>query len=135
MVKIESLLKTSFVHYNFFLDCHGGNTCCTPQNKCGMDEGDCDSNDDCEKGLKCGRDNCPYKTGNEWNKEDDCCYKPVDGKSFNLLRWFSIVLIFGEVLYIIKESYFALFLFQVLLNQNLERKEMLQVSLEYQFST
>ena len=84
-IKIESLLKSSFVQYDFLLVCHGGNKCCTPKNKCGIDEGDCDSDNDCEEGLKCGRDNCPDKTGNEWNKEDDCCYKPIYGKSFILL--------------------------------------------------
>ena len=67
----------------FLLGCNGGNTCCTPDNKCGEDEGDCDADNDCQDGLKCGIDNCSNKgngnPNNEWNAEDDCCYKPAKG--------------------------------------------------------
>merc|ERR1719394_1628839 len=37
---------------------HGGDSACTPDNKCGHTEGDCDKDDDCKDGLKCGTDNC-----------------------------------------------------------------------------
>ena len=72
----------------FSLGCQGGDTCCTPDNKCGEDEGDCDSDNDCQEGLKCGVDNCSNKgnanpkpfPNNEWDATDDCCYKPAKGK-------------------------------------------------------
>ena len=57
-------------------DCKGADSCCTPYNKCDVDEGDCDSKDDCKPGLLCGSDNCQIKTGLQWDTADDCCYKP-----------------------------------------------------------
>ena len=45
-------------------------------NKCRENEGDCDSDEDCLQGLKCGVDNCKQKSGLEWDSTDDCCYKP-----------------------------------------------------------
>jgi len=74
--------------------CQGGDVCCTPEKRCGLGEGDCDEDDDCEVGLKCGKDNCvnmgqamvgtefEWKSnGNpsphpnfEWDSTDDCCY-------------------------------------------------------------
>ena len=51
----------------------GHATFCTSQNPCGLNEGDCDSKDDCQTGLVCGDDNCPSHLGFEsWV---DCCYK------------------------------------------------------------
>ena len=41
--------------------------------KCGENEGDCDSDADCKAGLACGIDNCPA-WGN-FHPEADCCYK------------------------------------------------------------
>ena len=85
------------------LGCHGGNTCCTPDNKCGEDEGDCDTDNDCQDGLKCGEDNCSNKgngnPNNEWNAEDDCCYKP--GKMNVVLNYFFLKSIN------IRQSFFA----------------------------
>ena len=61
----------------FFLTvCTGGDSCCTPNNKCGEGEGDCDSDAECRRGLKCGQDNCKQKSGQQWDNSDDCCYKP-----------------------------------------------------------
>ena len=62
-----------------FLGCRGGDSCCTSGNRCDVDQGDCDSDDDCKIGLKCGRDNCPTKSGHQWDSTDDCCYKPMPG--------------------------------------------------------
>ncbi len=31
--------------------CRGGNSCCSPENRCYINEGDCDQNDDCTYGL------------------------------------------------------------------------------------
>ena len=56
--------------------CMGGDSCCTEENKCGEQEGDCDSDSQCLDGLKCGDNNCTNKTGMKWDSGDDCCYKP-----------------------------------------------------------
>jgi len=67
--------------------CRGGDHCCFVidhvfYNTCDEGEGDCDTDDDCKEGLKCGTNNCefdgwgiiPHSTG--WDIYDDCCYKP-----------------------------------------------------------
>ena len=46
--------------------------CCHVDNKCSEDEGDCDEDSDCESGLKCGSNNCPYGFPEEYG----CCYDP-----------------------------------------------------------
>ena len=64
--------------------------CCMPQqsvghehfcrsnfNPCGIDEGDCDSNYECQGGLVCGSNNCPPSLG--FDSEVDCCYQPTLG--------------------------------------------------------
>ena len=52
------------------------NSCCGHHYKCGENEGDCDSDHDCQGGLKCGTDNCPHGFANKYY---DCCYKPSTG--------------------------------------------------------
>ena len=42
-----------------------------------MDLGDCDHDEDCEDGLKCGFKMCPMDYP---NKNFDCCYKPNSKK-------------------------------------------------------
>ena len=64
----------------------GGNDCCSPTNRCGVREGDCDSNADCMEGLVCGEDNCNddlvayfggyLGEGAEFSSSDDCCTFP-----------------------------------------------------------
>ena len=44
---------------------------------CSENEGDCDSDNDCEQGLFCGSNNCPDYLG--FNSEVDCCYAPAVG--------------------------------------------------------
>ena len=44
---------------------------CTIDEPCGVDEGDCDGNDDCRNDLVCGSDNCPDSQGN--STTTDCC--------------------------------------------------------------
>jgi len=56
--------------------CSGGDSCCTSTNKCGVGEGDCDSDSDCQSGLVCGVDNC---SGSGFDSTDDCCYRPCTG--------------------------------------------------------
>ena len=60
--------------------CDGGDSCCTPGNKCAEDDGDCDNDSDCKVGLKCGNQNCSRKKGLHWEATDDCCYAPSSGK-------------------------------------------------------
>ena len=45
---------------------------CTPNNTCGLNEGDCDYHNDCQNGLSCGSNNCPISLG--FDPTSDCCY-------------------------------------------------------------
>ena len=61
--------------------------CCWPGDVCGIGEGDCDFDVDCEAGLKCGHDNCyhDFRTTdirNNWDVMADCCY----GNHFSILN-------------------------------------------------
>jgi len=58
--------------------CGPGNAdwaCCSETNKCGEGLGDCDSDSQCEEGLKCGKDNC-HDYGTFPSSSYDCCFKP-----------------------------------------------------------
>ena len=62
----------------FFLDCSESSSpkshfCCSTENKCGEFEGDCDNDDHCKAGLKCGDNNCPRAFE---DRSFDCCYDP-----------------------------------------------------------
>merc|ERR1712130_837551 len=49
--------------------------CCTPERPCRIGEGDCDSDDDCGYGLKCGDSNCAqFRPDN--SAKANCCYNP-----------------------------------------------------------
>ena len=49
-------------------------SCCSTENKCTHNEGDCDSNNDCEDGLVCGIDNCQdLNPGKPFPSGADCC--------------------------------------------------------------
>ena len=52
--------------------------CCTGGRPCGIGQGDCDYDSDCQYGLKCGTDNCyydfPTTYGFNWEIMADCCY-------------------------------------------------------------
>ena len=50
---------------------------CTSVTPCGEDEGDCDSDDECQDGLFCGLNNCNSTLG--FDSETDCCYTPIAG--------------------------------------------------------
>ena len=45
-------------------------SCCTIQSKCGIHEGDCDSDDECEGTLTCGIRNCDVHL---FPENADCC--------------------------------------------------------------
>ena len=45
-------------NFIFVGQCTGETDCCSKDNKCGIDEGNCKSDEDCKEGLKCGVGNC-----------------------------------------------------------------------------
>jgi len=59
---------------------------CSPEQTCKNGEGDCDNDDDCEKGLICGRNNCKKFNNGKWWEDNypdmkdtaDCCTKDID---------------------------------------------------------
>ena len=55
---------------------NGDMECCTEQTKCRIGEGDCDNDDQCMPGLKCGSsaDNCKMFDP-AWVSNADCCYQ------------------------------------------------------------
>ena len=61
---------------NFFSGCRGASDCCTVGEKCNEGEGDCDGDDECMPGLRCGKHNCRIKSGYDWGSDDDCCFRP-----------------------------------------------------------
>ena len=67
-------------------------SCCNSlTEKCGENEGDCDSDAHCKAGLACGTDNCP--AGGNFPPEADCCYKVTGIKisyTYLLLSYFWI---------------------------------------------
>ena len=54
--------------------------CCSVEAPCAINEGDCDSDSDCQGNLRCGSDNCPAP----FPYFADCCETPV-GKE---ISWF-----------------------------------------------
>ena len=52
-----------------FTDCDNIWDCCTSQNPCGLNSGDCDLNDHCMNDLVCGIANC----GEGYPSNADCC--------------------------------------------------------------
>merc|ERR1712168_1149176 len=70
-----------------------GKRCCTPEQPCGLGEGDCDGAGDggindgnrgCRAGLVCGSNNCK-KFGAYYHEKDDCCERPNSGPIINNL--------------------------------------------------
>ena len=49
----------------------GSEDFCTTDEPCELDEGDCDSDDECKSHLFCGSDNCPSLLG--FSSSTDCC--------------------------------------------------------------
>ena len=68
---IKLFCNIIFIFWN--LGCHSTNpdiwTCCSIQNPCKVDEGDCDSDTECLGNHFCGTDNCP----NGFPSSADCC--------------------------------------------------------------
>jgi len=61
----------------FKIGCDGDDSCCTSIAACGIGEGDCDDDDECQQGLRCGKNNCAWdkhKT-DPFYANDDCCQR------------------------------------------------------------
>ena len=70
----------AFLGYDQSVDCcrkpiNGDENFCTTENPCGLDEGDCDYDNECQPGLTCGTNNCPTNIG--LDATIDCCYKSM----------------------------------------------------------
>lgn len=50
-------------------------SCCTVDKPCGVGGGDCDTDDECQDGLKCSRNNCKRNYDFRQSRAD-CCYQP-----------------------------------------------------------
>ena len=50
---------------------------CTPNSRCGLDQGDCDVHEDCQSGFRCGSNNCPATLG--LGSDVDCCFEATLG--------------------------------------------------------
>ena len=71
-------MKWHHTHLFYLKGCRGGDACCTVGEPCYESEGDCDLDEDCMPGLRCGYNEnfCRIKDGGRWEDGDDCCYKP-----------------------------------------------------------
>ncbi len=56
-------------------NCSGANDCCSSSAPCAWGEGDCDRDEECAVGSKCGEDNCGGIHGEKagYSPTDDCC--------------------------------------------------------------
>ena len=52
-----------------------GRRCCTAETPCVHGEGECETDEDCTPGLKCGDNNCKQFAA-YFHPKDDCCYNP-----------------------------------------------------------
>ena len=55
----------------------GSQDFCTTDHPCIINQGDCDSYDDCQGHLACGSHNCNSSLG--FDLDVDCCYLPIIG--------------------------------------------------------
>ena len=94
--------------------CKGGDNCCTSSIPCAEWEGDCDSDNDCQKGLVCGHNNCPLKpqgywAAGDWDSTDDCCYRAREGTlliNYNFLYNRKYIHVLRKLVLIYKCSHF-----------------------------
>ena len=54
-------------------ECQSFWSCCTTEHRCGINQGDCDSDNECEGTLTCGIGNC---AGHLFPDNADCCQEP-----------------------------------------------------------
>ena len=53
------------------IKCANEDDFCTSANQCGLNQGDCDLDDECQTGFECGSNNCPDSLG--FDENEDCC--------------------------------------------------------------
>ena len=79
--------------YDAYTDCcydvtNGDENFCTKDKPCDVDEGDCDSNEECNDHLFCGSNNCPDFLG--FLSSVDCCEPKGDRILLVTIRPFSV---------------------------------------------
>ena len=62
--------------------------CCSDQEKCGINEGDCNSNSECHGSLICKLDSCP--TNQEFGERASCCQQPSGSYVMGMILKYSI---------------------------------------------
>ena len=72
----------------------GAEDFCTTDEPCKVDEGDCDSNEECKSHLFCGSNNCPDSLG--FSSSVDCC-EPKGNKTLlvNMFQPLSLYRVFS----------------------------------------
>ena len=73
----EYIISTNDVDIKCASEDDSNENFCTSENPCGTDQGDCDTDDECQDGLFCGSNNCPDSLG--FHSEFDCCYNSTVG--------------------------------------------------------
>ena len=63
-----------------YVKCESEDDFCTSENPCAEDQGDCDTHDECQDGLRCGTNNCPIAAS--MSTDMDCC-SVHDGCMYN----------------------------------------------------
>ena len=62
--------------------------CCSDQEKCGINEGDCNSNSECHGSLICKLDSCPTNQG--FGERASCCQQPSGSYVMGMILKYSI---------------------------------------------
>ena len=71
-------------------------SCCTTNNPCNINEGDCDDDRQCAAGLVCGTNNCRATgiTGSNWHSGADCCVGMTHFKMITFFQQLSYYVLF-----------------------------------------
>ena len=91
---------------DLFSDCDNIWDCCTSQNPCGLNSGDCDLNDHCMNDLVCGIANC----GEGFPANADCCV--TSGTYISCLTLSGLKSQDCSSLFIVETPYSVMFRFQ-----------------------
>ena len=79
----NSPVSSDFKPPSLISECQSFWSCCTTEHRCGINQGDCDSDNECEGTLTCGIGNC---AGHLFPDNADCCQEP--GKWSNIFSMF-----------------------------------------------
>ena len=63
-------------------ECQSFWSCCTTLRRCGINQGDCDSDNECEGTLTCGIGNCAVHL---FPENADCCQEPGNQSNIFLI--------------------------------------------------